>query len=293
MGRTVCPIDAMTPLMGRRIALLERRSGDEIAALVHRCGGVPISAPAIDEVLCHDDFNTFFDGLMGRRFSLAIFLSGAGTQALLDEARNRGQLSTVLAALRDLAIACRGAKPAAVLRQHGLRPRITTAPPHTTQALLNALTVLDVRARGVVLVHSGERNAPVAENLRSRAARLQEIRPYEWTMPDDLAPIAGVVREALARRLDAVLFTSHIQCRHLFQVAADMSLAEGLRLSLNGDIVVGAVGPACAGALQRVGITPDVVPLVASMRSLVKAVVEYFDRLDRMPDLQVGPETDR
>jgi uroporphyrinogen-III synthase len=271
--------------MGRRIALLERRSSAEIAALVHRCGGVPISAPAIDEVLCHDDFNTFFDGLMARRFSLAIFLSGAGTQALLDEARNRGRLSTVLTALRELAIACRGAKPAAVLKQHDLRPRITTAPPHTTQALLNALTVLDVRARGIVLVHSGERNAAVAEDLRWREARLQEVRPYEWMLPDDVAPIAGVVRDALARRLDAVLFTNHIQCRHLFQVAADMNLAEGLRLSLNGGIVVGAVGPACARALQREGITPDVVPPVASMPSLINAVVEYFDRLDR----KLGP----
>ena len=68
----------MVTLNGRKIALLESRHSSELATLVHRLGGVPISAPAIDEVACHDDFRTFIDGLTNRRFSLAIFMSGAG-----------------------------------------------------------------------------------------------------------------------------------------------------------------------------------------------------------------------
>ena len=271
----------MTSLDGRRIALLESRSSAELATLVHQQGGVPISAPAVGEVPCHDDFNVFFDGLIGRRFSLAIFLSGPGTQALLDEARRRGCLPDALAALRQLTIACRGAKPAAALKRHGVRPRITTAPPHTTRALMNALAVTDVAGRGVVLVHSGERNMDVAGDLRMRGARLREVCPYEWTLPDDVTPVTAVVREAIARRLDAVLFTNHVQCRHLFQIAAGMSQAEGLRLSLNADIVVGAVGPACAGALRRAGVTPDVVPSAPNMPSLISAVAQYFESLDR------------
>src|SRR4051794_22395333 len=152
----------MTPLGGRRIALLESRSCVELATLVHAQGGVPITAPALGEVPCHNDFNVFFDGLMGRRFSLAIFLSGAGTQAVLDEASRRGCLPDALVALRQMTIACRGAKPPAALKRHGLRPQITTAPPRTTRALMNALRVMDVGGRGVVLVHSGERNVDVA-----------------------------------------------------------------------------------------------------------------------------------
>src|SRR6185436_13106061 len=69
-------LDALVPMVtldGRKIALLESRNSHEIAALVQRLGGVPIVAPAVDEVVCHDDFHTFMDGLTGRRFSLAIF----------------------------------------------------------------------------------------------------------------------------------------------------------------------------------------------------------------------------
>jgi uroporphyrinogen-III synthase len=271
----------MLALEGRRIALLESRSSGEIATLVHRLGGVPITAPAVDQVPCHNDFNMFVDGITGRRFSMAIFLSGTGTQTVLEEAERRGRLADVLAAMRQMTIACRGAKPLAILKRYGLKARITTGRPHTTHALMDALAPVDVDGRGLVLVHYGERNAEIADDLRRRGARLQEVRPYEWTLPDDLAPVAAVVRAAIARRLDAVLFTSEVQCRHLFQVAEDMSQAEGLTLSLNGDIVVGAVGPVCAGALRRAGVTPDVIPASANMPSLINAVARYFDRLDR------------
>lgn len=266
----------MPTLQGRRIALLESRQGDEFATLVHRLGGEPICAPAIDAVPCLNDFHAFIEGLTRRRFSLAIFLTGAGTATLLDEAKRRGRLADAVEALRQLRVASRGAKPLAALKRHGIRPQITTAPPHTTASLMAALEHIDVQDRGVLLVHSGERNASAAAALRQRGARLEEVCPYEWMLPDDLAPMTRVVRDAIAHRLDAVLFTSQVQCRHLFQVASDMSQAEGLALSLNRSVVVGAVGPVCAGALQRAGVTPDVVPSSPSMPALITAIAHYF-----------------
>jgi uroporphyrinogen-III synthase len=268
----------MGTLAGRKIALLEHRHRDELAALVERLGGVPISAPAVGEVACHDDLGTFVDGLTARRFSIAVFLSGAGPATLLAEADRRGRLGEVLAALRQVTIACRGAKPLTALKRYGLRAQITTARPHTTREIIAALSSIDVTDRGVVLVHYGERNLAIAEELQRRGARLKEVCPYSWALPDDLGPVAGVVRDAIAHRLDAVLFTSQVQCRNLFQIASEMSRAQGLALSLNRHVVVGAVGPVCAGALQRVGVTPDVVPASPNMPALIHAIAQYFDQ---------------
>src|SRR5215471_9381665 len=106
----------MSTLSGRRIALLESRFSQEIATLVQRLGGEPVTAPAMDEVPCHNDFNIFLDGLAGRRFSLAIFLTGTGTRTLLGEAERRGRLNDAVAALHQLTIACRGAKPLGALK---------------------------------------------------------------------------------------------------------------------------------------------------------------------------------
>lgn len=267
----------MRTLAGRRIALLEHRHRDELAGLVTRLGGVPISAPAVGEIACHDDLGAFVDGLTERRYSVAVFLSGAGPALLFAEAERRRRSRDVIAALRQVIIASRGAKPAAALGRCGLRARITTAFPHTTREIIDALSSIDVSDRGVVLVHHGERNAAVADHLAARGARLTEISPYACALPEDLAPVAGVVRDAIAHRLDAVLFTSRMQCRNLFQIASEMSRAEGLTLSLNRHVVVGAVGRVCASALEQLGVEADVVPAAPSMPALLNAVAAYFD----------------
>lgn len=266
----------MLTLSGHTIALLENRHSHELATLVHRLGGVPISAPAVDEIPCHDDFGQFIDGLAGRRFSLAVFLNGAGLDTLMREAERRARLADALGALRQLTIACRGAKPLAILKRYGLKAHISTARPHTSSELLRALSTVEVADRGVMLVHYGERNTVVSKDLRQRGARLTELCPYEWNLPQDLGPMSAVVRDAVAHRLDAVLFTSQVQCRHLFQVAADMGLAGRLVRSLNGDVVVGAVGMVCASALEKVGVTPDVIPASPSMPALITAVAKYL-----------------
>lgn len=277
-GHVACcrNVRLMRPLVDRRIALLERRHRDELATLVYQLGGEPVSAPAMDEVACHDDFNVFMDGLASRQFSLAIFLSGAGVTILLAEADRRGRLRDALGALHQLSIACRGLKPQAALMRHGVKPQITTARPHTTRELLRALACTAVDGRGVLLVHHGERNVVVAESLRRRGARVSEVCPYAWELPEDLQPMTHVIRDAIAHRLDAILFTNRVQCRHLLHIAGDLNLAEGLALSLNQDVVVGAVGAVCARGLTEMGVVADVIPTAANMPALIKAMAAYF-----------------
>lgn len=267
----------MPTLSGQTIALLENRHSHDLATLVRRLGGCPISAPAVEEIPCHDDFTQFIDGLAGRRFSLAVFLNGAGLETLMEEASRRGRLADALDALRQMRIACRGAKPLAILKRYGLKAQLSTARPHTSRELVRALASVDVAARGVMLVHYGERNLAVAADLRLRGARLTELCPYEWSLPLDVAPLASVVRDAVARRLDAVLFTSQVQCRHLFQVASELGLETPLVHSLNRHVVVGAVGMVSASALERMGVTPDVIPASPNMPALIAAIAQYFE----------------
>jgi uroporphyrinogen-III synthase len=267
----------MRSLSGRTIALLESRLSEDFAAMVRRLGGTPISAPSVREVARADDFDVFIDGLSQGRFALAVFLTGAGANALFREADRRGRLAEALDALGRITIACRGPKPLAALKRQGLAAQITTAKPHTTHELLEVLGATDLTGRAVVLVHYGERNAAMADALRARGARLDEVCPYVWALPENVEPIRKVVDEALAQRIDAMLFTSQIQCRNLFQVAGDMNRADDLTRALNADIVVGAIGPVCADALRQLGITPDVMPAASNMASLITAIADYFD----------------
>lgn len=271
----------MPSLNGRTIALLESRKSVELADLVRRFGGTPIAAPAVREVARLDDFNLFLDGITAGRFTVAVFLTGVGAATLLREAERRGRLDEAIDGLRRIRVACRGPKPLAALKRYGVQPSITTAKPHTSHELIDALAALDLRGAGVLLAHYGERNDAIAGALRGRGARVEEVCPYVWAMPEDVAPMTKVVDEAIARRIDAVLFTTQIQCRHLFQIAVDMNKVDALRAALEADVVVAAIGPVCAEALRQLGVRPDVIPGAGNMASLVTAVADYFELTGR------------
>ena len=87
---------------------------------------------------------------------------------------------------------------------------------------------------------------------------------------------ARVVRER-ERHVDALVFTSQVQVRHLFNVAEQLGMRDELTASLNGEIITAAVGPVCADALKEVGITPDVQPADPKMGPLLIALGDYIE----------------
>jgi uroporphyrinogen-III synthase len=105
---------------------------------------------------------------------------------------------------------------------------------------------------------------------------VDDVCLYEWALPEDIAPLETLVIEAVEARVDAVLFTSQIQFRHLMRVAAGMDRADAVMQALRRHVVVGAVGPVCASVLRQAGLVPDVIPAMPNSVSLVNAVADYF-----------------
>ena len=95
-------------------------------------------------------------------------------------------------------------------------------------------------------------------------------------MPEDIVPLQTLVCDIIAERVDAVVFTSQVQVRHLFLVAGDMNLADELTRALNTRTIVASVGPTCTGVLERYGVTPHVIPEHPKMGHLIKALVAYM-----------------
>jgi uroporphyrinogen-III synthase len=95
--------------------------------------------------------------------------------------------------------------------------------------------------------------------------------------------LRALVADATLRRLDALLFTSQVQFRHVLAVARANGTADRLVDALATDVVVGAIGPVCAEALREGGIIPDVLPAQHHSAALIKAVADYFDLLRPPP----------
>jgi uroporphyrinogen-III synthase len=267
----------MPTLKGVRLALLESRLSTELSELVRRLGGVPCPVPAVREVSHLEHVPAFLDALGAGRFSVAICLTGVGVSRLLREAERLGRLDETLIALRRLTIVCRGPKPSAVLRQHDVPVHIKAVEPYTTKELLDALNAEELQGKGVALLHYGERNLPLASALRERGAALEELCLYEWELPEDVEPLKALVRSLVDGQMDAIALTSQIQWRHLVDVAATLGLASALVDAMRRDVVVAAIGPVCASALNAHGITPDVLPAHPKMGALITALADYIE----------------
>ena len=269
----------MPTLGGARVALLEARMSKELADLVERFGGKPYCVPSVREARLPplEHVAAFIAALCEGRFSAVVFLTGVGVAALLREADSEGHLAETLNALRQTTTVCRGPKPAAVLRRHDVPIGLSAAEPFTTTELLDALLAIDLDGKDVALVHYGERNSALADALEARGAALEELCLYEWVMPDDVEPLRTLVRDLIAGRVDAVAFTSQVQCRHLFQIAADLGKSEDLVDALSSRVVVAAIGPVCAAALKALGVTPRVLPAHPKMGPMIAALADYFE----------------
>lgn len=271
----------MTDLSGARVALLEARMTGELAGLVQRHGGQPYSVPAVREAALASDAQgqAFIRALAAGQLATIVLLTGVGVRALFAQAEQQGCLPALLQALRGMALVCRGPKPVAALKEHGLTATLTARSPYTTAELLEALGALELAGTRVALLHYGERSAALAEALRARGALLEELCVYEWRLPEDLGPLRELVGQIIAGQVDAVAFTSQVQARHLYQVADELGLREQLTQALNQRTIVASVGPTCTAALVELGVTPQVEPHSPKMGAMVVALGQRYAQL--------------
>jgi uroporphyrinogen-III synthase len=268
----------MRSLNGIRVAVLESRRSSELAELVRRLGGDPYPVPAMREVAHLEQVPAFLSALAAGRFAAIVCLTGVGVQRLLREADRVGRLEETIAALKRLTIVCRGPKPVAALRQYDLPVHLKAAAPHTTAEVLEAMKVFDVRGKGVVVLHYGERDQPLADALAARGAQLEELCLYDWQLPEEIEPLKTLVNDLIGGRVEAIAVTSQIQCRNLFEISSTVHLSRDLRDALNRDVIVAAIGPVCASALEANGVCADVVPAQPTMGALIVALAEFVER---------------
>lgn len=260
-------------LEGIRVALLEARRESELASLVRRHGGVAICVPALREVerSCADELRRAIDAA-SRPGALVVLATGAGLERCLSMASDLGRAQELRGALGTATVVCRGPKPVAVLKREGLVAHVRAEAPHTTRELLASLSAIEVGGHDAVFVHDGGGGQTVPDALRQRGAHVVEVKPYEWALPEDTAPLRELVAAAVAGSVDALVVTTQVQARHLFEVAASVHADEALRAALRDRVIVAAVGPTSAQALEELGAPAHVVPQQSKMGSLVLAL---------------------
>jgi uroporphyrinogen-III synthase len=264
-------------LGGARIALLESRMESELASLVRRHAGEPVCVPAMREVErdCRRETAAAVDAL-ARPGAVVVLATGVGLQRWMTVAASLGRDVAVREGLTRATVVCRGPKPVAVLKRHGLTAHVRAPAPHTTRELLESLEAIDVRDHDAIFVHDGGASRVVPQALEARGARVHEVQPYEWALPEDLAPLRALVGSLVAGELVALAITTQAQARNLFTVADALGARAALVEALRTRVVVAAVGPTCARTLEELGVPPHVMPEQSKMGPLVQALAGYL-----------------
>ncbi len=268
----------MSSFKAARVALLEARMSREIADMIRRYGGEPYCAPAVREVLleCEDQVSLFIDHLTHSVLQTVVFFTGVGVNALFRVAEKLGRDAELLSALHNVTVVCRGPKPGAVLKRLNVPIAASAGEPYTTNELLEAMQPLALKDTHVAVVHYGERNEFLVQKLQARGAHIEELTLYEWLLSEDTTPLRTLVKNIIEKRVDAVVFTSQIQARHLFLIAADTVPPDELAQALNTQTVVASIGPTCTAVLRDLGVTPHVEPEHPKVGYLIKALAEYM-----------------
>jgi uroporphyrinogen-III synthase len=240
---------------------------------------VPLLAPALEEVPDVDPaaVGMLLQDWIAHPFRMMIFQTGVGTRALFRVTDSLGSTLKLLGLLERATVVVRGPKPTAELKARGVRIDIRAASPFTSETVMAAIAASPLAGARVVVQRYGEANRRLCEALTARGASVQEIATYRWALPEDTGPLERLI-DALARSaVDAVLFTSAVQVKHLFAVAERMSRAAELPALLRG-LIVASIGPVCSRALEERGITPTfeadppkLGPLVAGLKAALQA----------------------
>lgn len=266
------------PFDGLRVVSFESRRAAEIAELIRRQGGDPFVAPSMREAPIDNNAEAFefAERLFRGDFDLMIFLTGAGARALNKVLGSRYPESLFSEALRKMAVAARGPKPMAALREMQVPVAVTAPEPNTWRELVAALESRpELRnARRIAVQEYGKSNTELLDALRERGAEVTPVRVYQWDFPADLAPLREAARRIAEGNADVVLFTTSIQIPHLFRVATEQQIEEAMRNGLRR-MAIASIGPSTTEALEDFGLEPDLTPSHPKMGFLVKETADH------------------
>jgi uroporphyrinogen-III synthase len=240
------------------VAILETRAGAHLAELVARRGGIPMLAPALEEVPDVDPhaLASLLDQWRIDPFKICIFQTGVGTKALFsatDAANLTPDLKRLLAAA---IVVVRGPKPVGELNAREVRIDIRAGSPFTTDTVLKALSDVTVAGSTILVQRYGATNQSLCDGLESRGATVCEIATYRWALPADTQPLQNLLDALNEGSVDAVVFTSAVQMHNLYAVAEKAGDAAHLAKRLNRSVIA-SIGPVCSRALRQYGVIPS------------------------------------
>lgn len=263
-------------MKNKTIAILESRSGEQLADIVRKYGGTPFLAPALAELpdIDPDHITELIDSWAATPPDIFIFQTGVGTKALFATTEQLQLTQKLLQQLEKSLVVVRGPKPSGTLRGNKVRIDLSAEDPFTTQEIMKALQNTDLNGKNVVVQRYGNTNFELQEALLAKGAKITEIATYRWAMPDT-KPLLDLMDALDKDAIDMVCFTSASQVENLFTLANSVDRANKLLASINRTQIA-SIGPVCSKALSKAGVHIDIEASPPKLGPFVTAINDRF-----------------
>ena len=244
-----------------------------------------------------DRLNHFLSAEVGSVY-IAIFITGVGAESVFLAAEELGLKEKLIERLRSVPlIIARSTKPSSTLTKYGIKENVMLSPQATFQGILQVLDGYDLERRKIVIFWHGGRSNYLVDSIKNLGADVSEFSTYSYStglntqgrillksagfgksVSPERERISELIRDLLADKIDAIMFTSPPAVENLFKVARTESKQEQLRLKLTHDVVTVSIGPSTSERLDSCGVRPDVVPEVYKMGRMVESFANYLKK---------------
>lgn len=272
---------------GLRVVSLESRRAPEMARLIEKHHGAAFVSPSMREAPIEDDRPVidFAHRLLGGEIDAVLLLTGVGVKMLIEKAAKHVDRQRLIDTLSDVPTLARGPKPVAVMREYGLTPSHRAPAPNTWREVLATLDVeLPVTNLSVAVQEYGATNPSLIAGLEARGAHVERVQVYQWSLPEDTAPLEDNVRRLAAGEVDVVMLTSANQLNNLFAVADQLGLSEPMLDGLKRSVVV-SIGPTTSERLRSLDLPVDIESSGAMGKMVADAAGGAHAVLDRKAKL--------
>ncbi|TWU43375.1 Uroporphyrinogen decarboxylase [Novipirellula aureliae] len=256
---------------GLHIAALESRRAEDMTRLIQRHGGEAHVSPSMKEVPIEPNRAAidFAHRVMTGEISTMILMTGVGFRYFLKAIEKHLDQQRFLDSLSDITTICRGPKPAAVMREFGLKPTYRAPEPNTWRELLQTIDAnLSIANQTVGLQEYGITNASLIAGLEARGATVEPVRVYGWEFPSDTLLLEENVQALAAGQRDVLLVTSAHQIVNMLRMAEQLNRVDSLRRGLHSTVIA-SIGPTTSQMLFECDLHVDIEPSHPKMGHLV------------------------
>lgn len=256
------------PLFGRRIVVTRaREQASDFRAKLRELGAACIEFPTI-EVSAPPSWAPLDEAIaVLSDYDWVIFTSVNGVKSFIGRMRAAGKDARDLKGIRLAAI---GPKTAEALEAVMLRPDLVPSE-YRAEAILEALSGYSVNNKRFLMPRAMVAREILPETLRERGARVDVVPAYQTVLPErDAQKIRSLLTEG---RIDCLTFTSSSTVSNFFALI-DKDEFERCKERT----AVACIGPITAQTAAGFGLKTSIMPSEYTIRGLVDAIVDYFNR---------------